>query len=112
MLKKLEIKYGWKEIEMRNNSSYRYLSRFGLRFELKFKEVSMSWNLRKFTEKSWNFGFQWNSASKLLATPYCQKKSISIKRGLEIWISLKKGNWIDFMIVGILNFISKFHFCT
>jgi hypothetical protein len=42
MLKKLEIKYGWKEIEMRNNSSYRYLSRFGLRFELKFKEVSMS----------------------------------------------------------------------
>jgi hypothetical protein len=42
MLQKLEIKHGSKELEMRNNSSYRYLSRFELKFELKFKEVSMS----------------------------------------------------------------------
>jgi hypothetical protein len=42
LLEKLEIKYGWKELEMRNNSSYRNLSRFELKFELKFKEFSMS----------------------------------------------------------------------
>jgi hypothetical protein len=42
VLEKLEIKYGWKELEMRNNSSYRNLSIFELKFELKFKEFSMS----------------------------------------------------------------------
>jgi hypothetical protein len=42
VLEKLEIKYGWKECEMGNNSSYRNLSRFDLKFELKFKEFSMS----------------------------------------------------------------------
>jgi hypothetical protein len=42
MLKKLELKYGWKELEMRNNSSYKNLPIFELKFELKFKEVSMS----------------------------------------------------------------------
>jgi hypothetical protein len=41
VLEKLEIKYGWKELEMRNNSSYRNLSIFELKFELKFKEFSM-----------------------------------------------------------------------
>jgi hypothetical protein len=29
----LEIKYGWKELEIRNNFSYRNLSRFKLNFE-------------------------------------------------------------------------------
>jgi hypothetical protein len=42
MLQKLEINYGWKELEMKNNSSYRNLSRFKLKFELKFKEIYMS----------------------------------------------------------------------
>jgi hypothetical protein len=42
MLEKLEIKYGWKELDMGNNYSYRNLSRFELKFELKFKEISMS----------------------------------------------------------------------
>jgi hypothetical protein len=51
----------------------------------------------KFTGKSWNFGFPRNLASKLLFTPYWQKKSISIKRGSEIWISLEKGIQIDFL---------------
>jgi hypothetical protein len=39
---KLEIKYGWKELEMGNNSSYRNVSRFEFKFELKFKEFCMS----------------------------------------------------------------------
>jgi hypothetical protein len=42
LLEKLEIKYGWKEVEMGNNASYRNLSRFELKFELKLKEVSLS----------------------------------------------------------------------
>jgi hypothetical protein len=42
MLQKLEIKYGWNELEMGNKFSYRNLSRFELKFELKFKEFSMS----------------------------------------------------------------------
>jgi hypothetical protein len=33
LLQKLEIKYGWKEFEIRNNLSYRNLSRFELKFE-------------------------------------------------------------------------------
>jgi hypothetical protein len=88
---KLQIKYGWKYLEIRNNFTYRIFSIFEMEFELKFKEISMSWNQRKFTGKSWNFRFQWNLASKLLAMLYCQEKSISIKRGSEIWIPFKKG---------------------
>jgi hypothetical protein len=42
VLQKLETKYGWKEIEMWNNSSYRNLSILELKFELKFKVFSMS----------------------------------------------------------------------
>jgi hypothetical protein len=42
VLQKLEIKYGWKELEMRNKFSYINLSIFELKFELKFKEISMS----------------------------------------------------------------------
>jgi hypothetical protein len=34
---------------------------------------------------------------------------ISIKRGLESWIPLKKGNSTDFVIVWILYFIFEFH---
>jgi hypothetical protein len=32
-------KYGWKEIEIRDNSSYRNFSRFKKEFELKFREL-------------------------------------------------------------------------
>jgi hypothetical protein len=109
LLEKFQIKYGWKEIEIRNNLPYRIFSRFEMEFEWKFMEFSMHWNWRKFTEKSWKFGFTQNLPSKLLVTPYCKKKkSISIKRGSKIWIPLKKGNWIDFAIVGIINFIFEF----
>jgi hypothetical protein len=80
------------------------------KFELKFKEISMSWNRGKFTEKSWNFGFQWNSVRKLLATPYYQEKSFSIKRGSESWIPLEMGNSIDFTIVWTINFIFNYTF--
>jgi hypothetical protein len=39
VLQKWEIKYGWKEIEIRNNFSYRNFSRFEMQFELKFIEL-------------------------------------------------------------------------
>jgi hypothetical protein len=39
MLKKLEVKYGWKELEIRNNFPYRIFSRSEKEFELKFKEL-------------------------------------------------------------------------
>jgi hypothetical protein len=39
LLEKLEIKYGWKEVEIRNNFSYRNISRFEMEFELKIKEI-------------------------------------------------------------------------
>jgi hypothetical protein len=39
LLKKLEIKYGWKEIEIRKNLPYRNFSRFENEFELKFREL-------------------------------------------------------------------------
>jgi hypothetical protein len=42
MLEKLEIKYGWKGLEIRNNVSYRNFSRFKMKFELKFKEFFVS----------------------------------------------------------------------
>jgi hypothetical protein len=34
----LEVKYGWKGLEIMNNLSYRNFSRFELEFELKFGE--------------------------------------------------------------------------
>jgi hypothetical protein len=40
--KKLELKYGWKGLEIRKNFSYINFSRFEMEFELKFKEVPMS----------------------------------------------------------------------
>jgi hypothetical protein len=36
---KLEIKYGWKELEIRNNFSYRNFSRIEMEFELKIREL-------------------------------------------------------------------------
>jgi hypothetical protein len=41
MPEKCEIKYGWKEFEIRINFTYRNFSRFEMKFELKFREVSM-----------------------------------------------------------------------
>jgi hypothetical protein len=37
--KKLEIKYGWKGAEIRNNFPYRDFSRFEMEFELKIREL-------------------------------------------------------------------------
>jgi hypothetical protein len=37
-----EIKYGWREFEIRNNFSYRSFSRFKMEFELKFRQILMS----------------------------------------------------------------------
>jgi hypothetical protein len=37
-LKKFEIKYGWKEFELRINFPYRNFSRFEMEFEVKFRE--------------------------------------------------------------------------
>jgi hypothetical protein len=39
LLKKLEIKYGQKELEIGNNFPYRNLSRFEMKFELKIREL-------------------------------------------------------------------------
>jgi hypothetical protein len=34
-----QIKYGWKELEIRNKCPYKNFSRFKMKFELKFREV-------------------------------------------------------------------------
>jgi hypothetical protein len=39
LLEKLEVKYGWKELEIRNIFTYRNISRFEMEFELKFREL-------------------------------------------------------------------------
>jgi hypothetical protein len=39
LLKKFQIKYGWKELERRNNFPYRNFSRFEIEFELKIREL-------------------------------------------------------------------------
>jgi hypothetical protein len=39
LLEKLEVKYGWKDLEMGNNFPYRNFSRFEKEFELKFREL-------------------------------------------------------------------------
>jgi hypothetical protein len=39
VLEKLEVKYGWKELELRNNFPYINFSRFEKEFELKFREL-------------------------------------------------------------------------
>jgi hypothetical protein len=38
-VEKFPVKYGWKELEIRNNSPYRNFSRFEMEFELKFREL-------------------------------------------------------------------------
>jgi hypothetical protein len=38
MLQKLEIKYGWKELEMRKNFAQRSYLRFKMDLELNFRE--------------------------------------------------------------------------
>jgi hypothetical protein len=53
VLQKFQIKYGWKELEIRKFFSYRNFSRFEIEFELKSKNF---YEL-KFTGKSWNFRF-------------------------------------------------------
>jgi hypothetical protein len=39
LLEKLEIKYGWKEVEIRINFPYRNVSRFETEVELKIREL-------------------------------------------------------------------------
>jgi hypothetical protein len=39
VLEKLEIKYEWKELEIRNKFPYRNFSRFEIKFELKIREL-------------------------------------------------------------------------
>jgi hypothetical protein len=39
MPQKLEIKYGWKQLDMRNNFASRIFLRFKMDLELKFKEL-------------------------------------------------------------------------
>jgi hypothetical protein len=57
LLQKFQIKYGWKEIEIGDNFTYRNFSRFKIEFELKFKEISMSWIS---IEIHWKFPELWN----------------------------------------------------
>jgi hypothetical protein len=44
LLQKLEIEYGWKEVEITNSIPYRNSPRFEMEFELKIRELLMSWN--------------------------------------------------------------------
>jgi hypothetical protein len=39
MRQKFQIKYGWKELEIRNNIYYKIFSRFEMEFELKIIEL-------------------------------------------------------------------------
>jgi hypothetical protein len=39
LLEKFQIKYGWKDLGIRNNLSYRNFSRFETEFDLKFREL-------------------------------------------------------------------------
>jgi hypothetical protein len=41
-LQKFQVKYGWKEFEIRNNFSYRNFSGFEMECELKCREFFMS----------------------------------------------------------------------
>jgi hypothetical protein len=56
-LQKFQLKYRSKEIEIRNNFTYRNFSRFKKQFELKFREASMSWIS---IEIHWKFSEPWN----------------------------------------------------
>jgi hypothetical protein len=52
MLQKFQIKYGWKELEIRNNIPYINFSRFEIEFELKSEDFYELKLTRKFTRKS------------------------------------------------------------
>jgi hypothetical protein len=39
VLQKFQIKYGWKDLEIRNNLTYSNFSRFKIEFELKIREL-------------------------------------------------------------------------
>jgi hypothetical protein len=41
VLQKIELKYGWREFEVRNNFPYKGFLTFEMNFELKFREISM-----------------------------------------------------------------------
>jgi hypothetical protein len=58
VLKKFEIKYGWKAFEIKINFPYRNVSGFKMEFELKFREVFMG---RTQLEIHWKFLQLWNS---------------------------------------------------
>jgi hypothetical protein len=108
---KFQVKYGWKGLEIRNNFPYRNFSRFEMKFEPKIKELLWVENsLENSLENLGTLDFDeiWTT-SFLLHLISRKKKSIFIKRGYKIWISLKKKIRIDFTIVWILNFIFEFH---
>jgi hypothetical protein len=42
LLEKLEINYGWREFEIKNNFPYRNFSRLEMEFELIIQKTSMS----------------------------------------------------------------------
>jgi hypothetical protein len=105
ILKKFQIKYGWKELEIRNNYPYINFFIFEMEFELKFRELL-------WVEIHWKILGLWILMKFGKQSPWytlLPGKSISIKRESEIWIPLKKRIRIDFMIVWILNFIFKIH---
>jgi hypothetical protein len=56
-LRKIEIKYGWREFEIRNNFPYKRFLRFEMDYELKFREASMT---RISIEIHWKFLELWN----------------------------------------------------
>jgi hypothetical protein len=106
---KSQIKYGWKELEIRNNFSYRNFSRFEMKFELKIREASMSWIS---IDIYWKFLELWISMKFGQQAPcytLLQGKINSHQKRIRNLNSTKKGNWIDFAIVQNLNFIFEFH---
>jgi hypothetical protein len=56
-LRKIEIKYGWREFEIRNNFPSKRFLRFQMDYELKFREASMT---RISIEIHWKFLELWN----------------------------------------------------
>jgi hypothetical protein len=73
-LQKCEIKYDWKEYEMGMNSTYTNFLRFLLHLNKNAKNFIWVEIEEKFTGISWNFGFHWNLARKLIVKPYCKEK--------------------------------------
>jgi hypothetical protein len=101
--KKIPEKYGFVDNKRRNNFPYRNFSRFEMKFELKFREASMSWKQGKLTGKTWKLGILWNLANKLLVVPSFKENKFQAKCGARIWISLEGGIWIAFAVVWNLD---------